>query len=267
MIPVLSLDEINDATISARSVVISTIEAEQPLLSIISEEEMNFVKTLTETASKVIWLTTPDLLSCTRPDFAPVLGLSRSLMLEQPSLHFAVLDVDHTSTGIDTTAINVQNVLHQLIHDSTPDFEFAQKDGCLHIMRWEPEDALNRTFAVRQDTATVSMAIQNAGRCQLDIKHAGQMDTIRFWQKEFDSVLGAEEVEIEVKSVGINAKVYPSFACVDVTLDLIFPFLSNTMDRTCTFSAPKSITKAFPAPVNAPVWFALSVSSDSLSAW
>jgi hypothetical protein len=262
MIPILALNELSAGSIPARSIVISTIEAEQPLLSVLSDEEMNFVKAMTDTASKIIWLTNADLLSCTRPDFAPVLGLSRSLMLEQPSLHFAVLDVDHASSAADTTALNVQNVLHQLIHEPNPDFEFAQKDDNLHVVRWEPEDALNKTFTVRQETETVSMAVQDAGRCQIDIRNAGQMDSIRFLQKEFASLtLGVEEVEIEVKSVGINAKVRSCFLCLflyvvsclsgSVTVVLV----ADQRSRTSTFSAPKSIIKTLPAQVNAPVWF------------
>jgi hypothetical protein len=162
MIPVFALDELSTDSIPPRSIVVSTVEAEKPLLSTMGEQEMQFVKMMTDTASKIIWLTNADLMSCRRPDFALVLGLSRSLMAEQPSLHFAVVDIDRTFSGIDATVANVQNVLHQLIHEPKPDFEFAQKNGNLHVMRWEPEDRLNTTFSVKQDMEIVPMAIQDA---------------------------------------------------------------------------------------------------------
>ena len=85
-IPAIGLPHISEKKVLARSPVISTVEAEQPLLTTFGEEDMRLVKVITENASKIISITNADLLSGTRPDFAPVLGLSRALMLEQPSV-------------------------------------------------------------------------------------------------------------------------------------------------------------------------------------
>ena len=61
--------------------VISTLEAEEPLLATISELDMRLVMVMTDKASKVVWITNADVMSGTRPDFTPALGLSRALML------------------------------------------------------------------------------------------------------------------------------------------------------------------------------------------
>jgi hypothetical protein len=206
-IPVLGLAQLNTAALPSRSVVISTLEAHQPLLSTMSSDEMALVKIITDSASKILWLTNGDLLSGSRPDFAPVLGLSRSLMLEQPSLQFAVFDIDDTCSSFDTTAQNVGNIVHQLIHDSSPDSEFAQKGGVIHVVRLGPEEHLNAQFRLKQDEEPIDIPVGDAGRCELNIKHPGQMDTIRFVKKAWKDALGPEEVEIQVKSVGMNAKV------------------------------------------------------------
>ena len=50
----------------------------------ISEQDVKLVQTITNNASKIVWITNADLLSGARPNFAPVLSLSRALMLEQP---------------------------------------------------------------------------------------------------------------------------------------------------------------------------------------
>lgn len=85
---------------------------------------MTMVKIIMDSASKIIWVTNADLLSGTHPDFAPVLGLSRALMLQQPSVQFSIFDVDCVSANLDTATRNVNRIVRQLI-DSDPDFEFT----------------------------------------------------------------------------------------------------------------------------------------------
>lgn len=206
-IQVIGLPQISDKTLPARSVVISTIEAEQPLLNTATEQDMNLVKVITDTASTIIWITNADLLSGTRPDFALVLGLSRALMLEQPSLRFAIFDVDNVSKELEITARNVCGALQQLIENEDTDFELAQKGGVVHTSRWEPEEALNTLFRLKQNEETIDMRLEAAGRCELSTKQPGHMDTIHFVKKEYRDTLRADHVEIQVKSVGMNAKV------------------------------------------------------------
>ena len=61
--------------------VISTLEAEEPLLATISEQDMRLVMFMTDKASKIVWISNADVMSGTRPDFAPALGLLRALIL------------------------------------------------------------------------------------------------------------------------------------------------------------------------------------------
>ena len=208
-IPVIGLPNVSQRTFFPRSIVISTVEAEEPLLATISEQDMNLVKIMTDNASKIVWITNADFMSGTRPDFAPVLGLSRALMLEQPSIQFAVFDVDNTSLDLSATAKNICNTIQQLIESPDPDFEFAQKGGVVHSLRWEPEEPLNTLFRLKQNGETIGSTLEAAGRCELSIKQPGQMDTIHFVKKDYRETLRADHVEIQVKSVGMNAKVSP----------------------------------------------------------
>ena len=178
-----------------------------PLLTTISEQDIRHVKFMTDNASKIIWITNADVMCGTRPEFAPVLGLSRALMLEQPSVQFAVFDVDNVSRDLGTTARNIYNTMQQLIENKEPDFEFAQKAGVVHSLRWEPEEPLNTLFRLNQNGETIDSTLEIAGRCELSIKQPGQMDTIHFMKKDYRDTLRADHVEIQVKSVGMNAKV------------------------------------------------------------
>ena len=206
-IPIIGLPHVSETTLFARSIVISTGEAEEPLLATISEQDMSLVKVMTDNASKIVWITNADVMSGTRPDFAPVLGLSRALMLEQPSVQFAVFDVDDASPDLGATAKNICNTVQQLMEKPDPDFEFAQKGGVVHSLRWEPEEPLNATFRLKQNGETIDSTLEAAGRCELSIKQPGQLDTIHFVKKGYRETLPADHVEIQVKSVGMNAKV------------------------------------------------------------
>ena len=231
IVSVVVLSQISTTLLPAQSIVVSTIEAEQPLLNTISEQDMTMVKIITDNASKIIWVTNADLLSGTRPDFAPVLGLSRALMLEQPSVQFSVFDVDCVSTNLDTTARNVNGIVQQLIDDTDPDFEFAQRNGVLHTLRWEPEEPLNAQFRLKQNDETVDVALEEAGRCELSIEQPGQMDTIHFIKNEYEDTLQADHIEIQVKSVGMNAKVSHTQPSLESKSDCLLAHVRTCMSR------------------------------------
>ena len=150
------------------------------------------------------------------PEFAPVLGLSRAVMLEQPSLRFAVFDVDNTLANTGHTAHNACKIVDQLIKNHDPELELSQKEQIIHSNRWEPFEELNTQFHLKQNRELLEMPIQKAGCFQLQISHPGQMDTIHYVSSKHSTPLPDDHVEIEVKSVGINAKdIYVLSAKVD----------------------------------------------------
>ncbi|KAJ5182352.1 Acyl transferase/acyl hydrolase/lysophospholipase [Penicillium cf. viridicatum] len=216
VVNIVDLSQVSTATVPDRSFVISTLEQEQPLLSRIDERELTQLKSITDRVAKIVWVVNGGFVGGENPDFAPVLGLSRALMLEQPSLQFAVLDVHDKSASSPNTLHNIVNILDRLIYQPEPDFEFAQRDGVLHISRWEPDERLNEAFRLKQNKETIDLPLGIAGRCELGIKDPGQMDTIHFVQKEYPTALHPDDVEISVKSVGMNAKdLYAISAKVD----------------------------------------------------
>lgn len=215
-VPLIGLSEVNHDSIPPRSVIISTIESEDPILSTINEEQMRSVKTITDRASLILWVCHANFMAGVNPEFAPVLGLSRAVMLEQPSLRFAVFDVDNTLANTGHTAHNACKIVDQLIKNHDPELELSQKEQIIHSNRWEPFEELNTQFHLKQNRELLEMPIQKAGCFQLQISHPGQMDTIHYVSSKHSTPLPDDHVEIEVKSVGINAKdIYVLSAKVD----------------------------------------------------
>ncbi|GKZ73242.1 hypothetical protein AnigIFM50267_009921 [Aspergillus niger] len=110
-VSIVCLSQVSLVTVPDRSFVISTLEQQQPLLTSMNEHEMTQLKSLIDRVAKIVWLVKGGFIDGENPDFAPVLGLSRALMLEQPSLQFAVLDLDDKSASSIDTLDNIVSVL------------------------------------------------------------------------------------------------------------------------------------------------------------
>ncbi|RAK98996.1 type I polyketide synthase [Aspergillus ibericus CBS 121593] len=202
----LSFDKItaDSKALLGGATVISLLEVSNPLLATISDDEMDAIKAITDNASILVWVTNGDMMSGTRPDFALVSGLSRALMLEQPSLQFLTYDIDDPTTDPSRSAHNLVQTLLEL-DGPLADFEYVEKGGVVHISRFLPDDDLNREFRQRQGSEKIELSLQQARPVQLALDQPGQFDNIYFKQIELPA-LAPHEVQIQVKAVGLNAK-------------------------------------------------------------
>jgi hypothetical protein len=202
------LQNLTKSMITAKSLVISTIELSRPVLSSLTGEEMQSVKCITDNALSLLWLTGGNNMEGSRPDFALMSGLSRALMLEQPSLQITMLDLDIATPTLQTLQ-NITIVLRQSAESTSPDAEYVQKNDLLHISRMVPEEDMNRSFRDRQGLVPSLTPLSEAKPARLTIGTVGQFDTLAFSRESPDLLdLKPGTVEIEVKSVGLNAKVY-----------------------------------------------------------
>ena len=201
----MSLSDVTEETLPRGTMVISLLETETPLLAGISDEDMGHVKVITDNASTIIWITSGDLLSGRTPDVALVQGLSRALMLEQPSLRFFTYDVDDISRQTNRTADSIVSVLKRSVGNFL-DYEFIERTGVAHVSRFVPDDDLNHAFRQKQGSETIDTPLKDAKPAQIAITTPGQFDTIYFKQIAQPEVIDAEKVQVGVTAVGLNAK-------------------------------------------------------------
>ncbi|KAJ5589352.1 hypothetical protein N7537_012030 [Penicillium hordei] len=206
------LQDLTASIITPKSLLISTIELTRPVLSTLTGEEMQYVKLITDNAHSLLWLTGGGNMEGTCPDFALMSGLSRALTLEQPSLQITMLDLDITEPSSQTLQ-NISAVLRESVESMSPDFEYTQRKGLLHISRMLPEEEMNRAFRDKQGQVLALTPVSEASPARLTIGTVGQFDTLSFSREEPDfSPLKPGTVEIEVKSVGLNAKDFYALA-------------------------------------------------------
>ena len=204
----VALEKLSSYPLMPKTTVISTVELAKPILSTLTDFEMLSVKTMTDNAANLIWLTGGGSFKGRDPDFALVSGLARSLILEQPSLRFFTFDIDDWETNLAATCRNLLQVVEEAQTITELDFEMVQHEGVVHVSRFVADDTMNQTFRQKQGDQAMLKPLEQTGPLRLTIEKLGQFDTLAF--KE--DIPGSEElqadfVEVEVKAVGLNAKV------------------------------------------------------------
>lgn len=205
-----SLKDLENLELPPKSVTISLLELEKPLLAVMTPKEMDLVRKITDTTTDLVWLTGASYMDGSAPSLSLASGLSRALMLEQPSLRFVILDIGVSAhmCKSDQTGI-CSNIDRALFADDVPDDkEFVLKSGLLHISRFVPDAGLNTRFSQRRNQQPSEMTLEAASPAKLEIKKVGIMDTIYFQQEsETEIELPDDLVDIDVKAVSLNAKV------------------------------------------------------------
>lgn len=186
---------------------ICTVELYDPLLSTLSEKEMSGMKSMTDNATSILWMHGGGSMDAIRPDLAMVTGFARSLVLEQPSLRFFTYDVANADLDTEATITNVLASLDDLHDESCHDLEVVEKDSLTYTQRFVPEESLNTTFRQRLGNRAAAKAFGEAKPARLTINSLGQFDTLAFAREvDIATELKPDHVEIDVKSVGLNAK-------------------------------------------------------------
>jgi hypothetical protein len=200
-------DEISSENVPQGAILVTTIELQDPMLANITPNQFKAVKTMADRSSILLWITGGLLFKAQKPEFALVLGLARSLMLEKPSLKMPVLDLDNGISSEKMSIEHIVSVLDQVTNNKKPDLEYRQYNGVLYNSRFVPDMSLNRRFRQVQDKDILRLSLADAGHCNIAIGTVGQIDTVYFEEIEQHPKVEAGHVEVRVNAVGINAKV------------------------------------------------------------
>lgn len=133
-------------------------------------------------------------------------------MLEQPALKFCTFDIRNNTSEFQAAVGNALAILDQALHSKSPEYEYMQHNSILYSSRLYPDEIANTTFRQKQGSSLQQLSLQNAGYCQLSVKQVGQLDTVHFIQvPQKDDTMQPDYVEVQVKCIGLNAKVKTKF--------------------------------------------------------
>lgn len=204
----ISLSVITVASFPPDTTVICTVELYEPLLATLTESEMSSMKIMTDEAASILWVHGGGNMDAERPFLAMVTGFARSLVLEQPSLRFFTHDIDNPDADPEASITNIFRTLDDVHNEACLDLEVVEKNGVPFTQRFVPEEDLNKTFRERLGNQLAIKRLGDSKPARLTVKSLGQFDTLALKREtEGEQELKAGFVEVDVKSVGLNAKV------------------------------------------------------------
>ncbi|KAE8351833.1 hypothetical protein BDV28DRAFT_149625 [Aspergillus coremiiformis] len=129
------------------------------------------------------------------------------------NLKFATLDIDDTSAKktptIAKSVIELWTTVATAASRATCETDFILKDGLIYISRVVPDMELNEEFTLDTGEGRTEQDFPTSGNVQLSLETPGLLDTMHFRERPTcDIALEADEVELEVKAVGLNMKGY-----------------------------------------------------------
>lgn len=193
---------------------IVAVELDQPLFSRITPDEFEAVKHTILTAHSTVWLTrggsSPD---CKVPEYAMFTGLARSIRGEVPGVKLMTVDLDPDSSYSESIA-NILHVVRLQDEESNNEHEFVERNNGLHVVRVMPDERLSKVLSTavqkpdaiaEEETPTPQPLKQGDRPLKMELKKTGDLESFVFRDDdEASAPLGDDEVEIEVKAIGLD---------------------------------------------------------------
>ena len=173
------------------------------------------LKTLFRRAASLVWITAGGLMNGAKPEDAVIGGLMRAIITEMPHVKIATIDLDighdQISQDIADLVLSKEDELQNAGSQSgAHDSEYALNDGVLYISRLVPDYTLNQRYLEQEGSvkATKLVRLKEAKPLAIGFDQAGLLSSLYFKEDGgFQSSLLDDEVEIEVRAVGLNVKV------------------------------------------------------------
>ena len=199
-----------DAVSSERiteQLVILAYDQTWPNLDRLDESQYHLFHSVLTKAKSILWISEYSGPPDVTPQQTLMIGLARTLRLERSGLVFPTLMLGEGNANEHAHSIAqaLQNTI-QGIETGVYEPELMAVNGVLTIPRIYEDDELNQTV---YDMTSSHQKLTNFGERNLNLKirSAGLLDSLYFEQVEDDiAPLGNDELEIEVKAVGVNFK-------------------------------------------------------------
>jgi hypothetical protein len=183
--------------------IVSLLDLETPFFESITESRLSTFQDVLHNNDKrqILWLTKPAQVKCKDPHSAQAIGVARSIRSEL-AIPFYTLEIDAEEAQFSSL---VQKVLKKIrtCADTellAPDKEYIVDNGVIKIGRYQ-------TFSVKEEHNAKSSVVGDQSVKSLSISRPGSLEALAWIHEPRSQSIGDEEVEIEVRAVGVNFKV------------------------------------------------------------
>ncbi|KAK6827388.1 polyketide synthase [Apiospora arundinis] len=177
---------------------IAVLDKDEPFLGSLDDSTFerfrDFLEGVSNSKGSILWVTKPSQVSCRDPDYAPIIGLARTLRVEM-GLDIATCELDdfRHSPGLDAV-VSVFHRFQERDHHTGTDFEYSVMAGVIRV---------NRVFPVLPEEEAKASCETDHGSVAMKIDRPGSLDSLQ-WVTRPERALVGNEVEIEVRAVGVN---------------------------------------------------------------
>ncbi|KAI0401422.1 hypothetical protein F4802DRAFT_601014 [Xylaria palmicola] len=194
---------------------IFVVEIGQPFFLDVSEQEWQAFQLAVKNSKSSLWVTTGNLMGGGEPLYGMISGLVRGIKAENSSVRFSIVDLDRVPGPSDEEELfGIIGQLEARVSDDSrlnDDSDFRYKAGVLHTSRLAADDCLceESKITASPDHALKKVPIKELKNTPLriSIEKPGVLSTVYFTEDlDFSKPLPADQVEIEVKYAGLNAK-------------------------------------------------------------
>jgi NADPH:quinone reductase-like Zn-dependent oxidoreductase len=202
-----NLSEVN----VAGKLVVFIPELHHPLLSNLSSDQFTSLQKMLTTVEGVLWVVRGAYTRSASPEANMVTGFSRTIRSET-ALKFATLDLDAECplSESDTTDAIVKVLTAIFGYGSVmSELEFVERGGAFFTPRIVHDTEMNEFVHKRTNPAVLepSSFSEDDRLLKMDITTPGALGTLHFIDDNAsEAPLAADEVEIEVKAIGLNYK-------------------------------------------------------------
>ena len=178
----------------------------------LDERNLEILKMIFAQAKGVLWITFGGTQNVENAGAGAVSGILRSLRSENDGMNYVTCDINVKDFSMPELAQSICKVFAKTFNQSNAstsvkDLEYAVRDGRIMIPRLMEDKSANIDIMAqpsKQELGEQSLWQDDSCLC-LDMGHLGLLDTFHFVHSEkFSNELSHDEVEIEVKTVGLN---------------------------------------------------------------
>lgn len=193
-------------------IIVIVDRAKGSLLLDINERKLEVLKSIFAHAKGVLWITFGGSGNSKNPGVGAVTGILRTLRSENDGMSYAMCDVDADDFSKPELVQAISKVFiktfsNSNLSSSARDFEYAVQDGRITIPRLVEDRFAKKaimTHLSKREPEEQPFWQESSCLC-LDMGHLGLLDTFQFvYSEAFSTDMHHDEVEIEVKAIGLN---------------------------------------------------------------
>jgi NADPH:quinone reductase-like Zn-dependent oxidoreductase/malonyl CoA-acyl carrier protein transacylase len=184
-------------------------ELEKPLLSSLKPAQFTALQKLLTGVQGIFWVVRGAYVDSCNPDSNMITGLSRSIRSET-LLKFATLDLDSEyRLSEDATVKTILEVFQKTFGSKSEpncELEFMERKGSLFTPRIINDTEMNEYVhkETKPSALEKTLFIQDVRPLKLAITMPGSIETLHFIDQSTEESLLDDEIEIEVKAIGMN---------------------------------------------------------------